>query len=312
MSYGTFNRLSIAEGWPESCEKYPPPLLPRLQPSKGNRIAPSSRFDHNVFCYRHSSRLPVSYRILGRIISVALALACGSGGSALAADIRSTPHNLTGKKDDGSRLDEREVCVFCHTPTVDVSGASGVGKIPENAPHWQSHLPREHAFVIYDDIGRLGLGKDSVGSQSVACLSCHDSVQAFGASKSVNDHPFGVPYRGSLKQRGPQSSMMAQKPADSPSPYRQAQHLVALEDFRDASHGIVENRTIWWVSSSGITARRTRNDLPLYPRQEGDDASAPEVPHIECSSCHDPHNSRETFLRVSNSASALCLTCHSK
>ena len=44
-------------------------------------------------------------------------------------------------------------------------------------------------------------------------------------------------------------------------------------------------------------------------------------PQVECASCHDPHGVpsagpgskfNPTFLRVSNSSSALCLTCHSK
>ena len=34
---------------------------------------------------------------------------------------------------------------------------------------------------------------------------------------------------------------------------------------------------------------------------------------IECASCHDPHdNTNGEFLRVSNSGSALCLSCHNK
>jgi len=45
------------------------------------------------------------------------------------------------------------------------------------------------------------------------------------------------------------------------------------------------------------------------------------VVQVECASCHDPHGVpsagpgstfRPTFLRVSNTSSALCLTCHSK
>ncbi len=33
---------------------------------------------------------------------------------------------------------------------------------------------------------------------------------------------------------------------------------------------------------------------------------------VECSTCHDHHSGRETYLRVENSGSALCLTCHVK
>ncbi len=38
-----------------------------------------------------------------------------------------------------------------------------------------------------------------------------------------------------------------------------------------------------------------------------------EVNRVECGSCHNPHNNTNgEFLRISNDASALCLTCHQK
>lgn len=234
------------------------------------------------------------------------------GGAATAADIRSTPHNLSGKKDDGSKLDEREICVFCHTPSISL-GDAGAGQLPERSPHWQSNLPRDHSFVIYDDIGRLGLGKDSVGSQSIACLSCHDANQSFGVSNSTADHPYGIPYRG-LTQLAGQTRGGARGEGDREgmAPFREARHLKALEDFRAASTAVIEERKVWWVSSSGITARRTRSDLPLYSRADEESGQAA-VPFVECSSCHDPHTANtRLFLRVSNEGSKLCLTCHQK
>lgn len=221
-----------------------------------------------------------------------------------AADIRLTPHSLVKKGANGAKPEDREICVFCHTPAV------GSGRIPERPPHWQASLAREHTFTIYDDIGRLGFDRVSVGSQSIACLSCHDSNQALTASRTSADHPFGVPYRGAIKQRvrGPSAASRALG-ADA-APQIQARHLVGLEDFRDVSQGTIENRTVWWVSQAGMTARRSRNDLPLYSRLDGE--SGEELPHIECSSCHDPHSPNQLFLRVSNDGSALCLTCHNK
>jgi predicted CXXCH cytochrome family protein len=226
---------------------------------------------------------------------------------AAAADIRATKHNLTGLK-DVSKLDERKVCVFCHTPEVAIGDTPGE---PVKSL-WQSSSAKDQSFIIYDDIGRLGLGKSSVGSQSIACLSCHDSAQAFGVGKSSEDHPFGVPYRGSLGKFGVQPGVPVSEngqPFDG-IPRKQAAHLKGLEDFRPVSRGRVENRTVWWVSANGQTARRSRSDLPLYARNE--EGSGTEIPHIECSSCHDPHSTNETFLRVPNEGSKLCLTCHDK
>lgn len=229
--------------------------------------------------------------------------------TAATLDIRSTKHNLSGNTSTEGKIDERQICVFCHTPSIDV----GVKQSQEEEPKkkslgWQSNVPADHSFVIYDDIGRMGLGKESVGSQSMACLSCHDSVQAFAASGDQSDHPIGVPYRGAQKNPSP----VAAVPSKDAGPYRQAQHLKALEDFRNVSRGTVENRTIWWVSQSGNTTRRTRSDLPLYSRTDAESGTI-DVPHIECSSCHDPHNANvQLFLRLPSEGSKLCLTCHSK
>lgn len=231
------------------------------------------------------------------------------------ADVRETQHNLIKSRDKS--VSEKQVCVFCHTPLNEEGdiplGSNGVGGAM--APRWQKSLADGFVFTIYDDIGRLGLGKPSVGSQSMACLSCHDSNQAFSVGKTSADHPFGVPYRGAVKYMGAGSTIVTPK-ADSSTPFRAARHLFAFEDFHEASQGTVENRAVFWVSRSGVTARRTRNDLPLYGRaSDGSDLTANEgiiVPHIECSSCHDPHAKTETFLRVSSAGSQLCLTCHDK
>lgn len=240
-----------------------------------------------------------------------LALTCASA----VADVRETPHNLIKSRDKS--VSEKLVCVFCHTPLKEerdnLPGADGTGGA--TAPRWQKALADGFVYTIYDDIGRLGLGKPSVGSQSLACLSCHDSNQAFSVGKTSADHPFGVPYRGAVKNVGPGSAIVTSK--DDPStPFRAARHLFAFEDFHEASQGTVENRAVFWVSRNGVTARRTRNDLPLYGRaSDGSDLTTAEgilVPHIECSSCHDPHATTETFLRVSSAGSMLCLTCHDK
>lgn len=231
------------------------------------------------------------------------------------ADVRETPHNLIRSRDKG--VDDKQVCVFCHTPALDMSPSSS-GAAAGTAPAWQKAMSDNFAFTIYDDIGRLGLGKSSVGSQSIACLSCHDANQADGSARISMDHPYGVPYRGATKDMAP-GSVPAPK-GDLTMPMREARHVLSLEDYRDVSQGTVENRQVFWVSRQGVTVRRTRADLPLYARvliglPAGSELSAMEglsVPHIECSSCHDPHARTATFLRVPPQESQLCLTCHDK
>ena len=220
---------------------------------------------------------------------------------AAAADIRTTPHNLTRRS---GVVAAEEICVFCHTPQLapNMIGRSGISA----QPVWQPSLPPAHAFVMFDDIGRLQFGdKPAVGSQSIACLSCHDANQAFSVMAAESDHPFGIPYRGYTKgrERLPQEDVR-----NDEAPSRAAKHLKSLDEFRIPSRGMVDNRSVWWVSATGPSALRTRNDLPLYARR----SDVGEVPYVECSSCHDPHTSNKLFLRVSNEGSRLCLTCHDK
>lgn len=218
-----------------------------------------------------------------------------------AADIRATPHNLARH---GASVDAEEVCVFCHTPQlgVDLGGRSGTGV----QPAWQPSLPDAHSFVLYDDIGRLQFGdKLAVGSQSIACLSCHDANQAFSVQSAESDHPFGVPYRGYSRGRE-RTASESKKSTELPS--REGTEVKSLDEFRLPSRGVVDNRVVWWVSAGGISALRTRADLPLYARK----VEAGEIPYVECSSCHDPHSSNKLFLRVNNEGSRLCLTCHDK
>lgn len=220
---------------------------------------------------------------------------------ASAADIRSTPHNLTRQ---GALVEADEVCVFCHTPQVSADAAARSGVMAQ--PAWQPSLSAAHSFVMYDDIGRLQFGdKPAVGSQSIACLSCHDANQAFSVQAAETDHPFGIPYRGFSRGRERSSDEMA---AIGNAPSRAGKEVKSLDDFRLPSRGVVDNRTVWWVSASGVTPFRTRADLPLYARP----AANGEIPFVECSSCHDPHISNKLFLRVDNSGSRLCLTCHDK
>lgn len=226
-------------------------------------------------------------------------MACVTGMAL--ADIRTTPHSLVKKP---VKPDASDICVFCHTPNLS-------GTPPEKAPLWQYSIGTSPVFTIYDDIGRLGLGKSSVGSQSIACLSCHDANQARSVTKTTFDHPFGVPYRGALKSRTPALSEPTRKSEhEGENLAVWGKYLISSEDFRDVSRGVVEDRTVWWVSMAGVTVRRTRNDLPLYERHDAE--SGLDLPFIECSSCHDPHSSTSMFLRLSNEGSRLCLTCHIK
>jgi predicted CXXCH cytochrome family protein len=218
-------------------------------------------------------------------------------------DIRTTAHaQFRGDALKNTSKDASDICIFCHTPFTS-------GTQAQVAPLWQNAAGSGHIYTLYDDIGRLQYGdKPAVGSQSIACLSCHDSNQALQATHSASDHPYGVPYRGFLKNRAGKAAIAAQSTEDGEGVIK-AKHLAALDDFNEARQGMVDNRTVWWVSSTGNVGPRTRGDLPLYARR---DESNQDIPHIECTSCHNPHSNNPLFLRVGNKGSTLCFTCHAK
>lgn len=243
---------------------------------------------------------PLSFLV--RVIT-ALAIAAAYGGlaSAQRIDMRNTPHNLA-RGESMAPTDPRQICVFCHTPT-DTNLEDAM------RPLWQPSTATDKPFIMFDDIGRMGTeGNQSVGSQSIACLSCHDSSQAFGVAGGVQDHPFAIPYRGALTPAERQRAR--EEAAKAGRLIHQGKHVRNNEDFRQPSRGVVDERPVWWVSKGGPSAQRGRLDVPLYVRI--DEADQTEIPFVECASCHDPHSIRPLFLRTETTASDLCMTCHVK
>lgn len=262
-------------------------------------------------------------------VLIILLFATLGGFSALAmaqSDIRATKHNLSGASERDvapisdpvarQRL-EREVCVFCHTPTAE-NAAGGQDGAVQSLPRWQPAVTAVSSYELFDDIGRapgLEVGGDAVGSTSVACLSCHDATQAFGVGLGVgggnDDHPYGVPYRG-VDLNPFEMARMRGALASGELPFRIAARVVAEADFHPARSAMVNQRQVWWASSAA-GAQRTKSDLPLYPRRaRADDAASVVVPFVECTSCHDPHTTQSRFLRVDNNQGKLCLSCHVK
>jgi predicted CXXCH cytochrome family protein len=68
---------------------------------------------------------------------------------------------------------------------------------------------------------------------------------------------------------------------------------------------------MFYVDTGGNGYQAT--DFPLYTRTDGTNSPGGE-PMVECGTCHDPHSSNVTFLRLpgGNTGSQVCLTCHAK
>jgi hypothetical protein len=262
-----------------------------------------------------------------------------------------TQRNATGFLPSGSpidlnRNDYGEVCVYCHTPhggnsavtlplwnrtikataytTYAALGSSSLTQpVSQPGPNSLSCLSCHDGQVAMDSIINMpGSGgydpvqariqndtflrawdysrglqpTQHIGGNVVAnqgCLACHSSgagIAGPGASHlSVfligtdlrNDHPVGVRYpaaRAGIDYHPPRTT-------------------------RDS---------VRWFDTDGDNWPDS-NEVRLYDRGDGFS--------VECASCHDPHGVpsgiaggpfNRSFLRVRNTASALCLTCHIK
>jgi predicted CXXCH cytochrome family protein len=169
------------------------------------------------------------------------------------------------------------MCTYCHTPHDPTSTA---------APLW-NHAASTGSFSMYNSSVSSTMDMTVAASpqgKSLLCLSCHDgvtNVDAYGGqagsgnmTSDSNWNTLGTISRG-----------------------------VAGQDLKD---------------DHPISVTYDTGDDPLFKATSsafGSQTIADVLDNgnVECSTCHEPHSTvNEPFLRISNSASALCIACHSK
>jgi predicted CXXCH cytochrome family protein len=272
-----------------------------------------------------------------------LAMALLASYGAYAAGIADTKHNLgSGGTGTNKFNGTAELCVFCHTPHGADSSAA--------VPLWNRKMATPSTYQTYNSLGTSSLDGATapVGSVSLACLSCHDGTQAMnvminqpgsggynaagaalagawtGANQTAgviaaglitnigtdlkNDHPIGIQYGGGMPTGG---AYTAGAIADG---------ALKDPDFKGLSYANLNGQSVWWVETG--TVGRQKTDMMLYTRTDSDavDRSGAIVTgslagaqaFVECASCHDPHSTNNTFLRIANTGSAVCLSCHIK
>jgi predicted CXXCH cytochrome family protein len=212
---------------------------------------------------------------------VALALVLLSAGAALAAiagskhDMRTHMVSVTGGYD--------EVCVYCHTPH---------GGNPA-APLWNHSLSAPTGFTVYSAAvsSTMNATTGQPGAGSLLCLSCHDGTTAVDA--------------------------LANPPASGLATGGKAGSNVGLNKRITAGNALLgtnlsNDHPIGFSYQSAIT----NGDTGLNPVSQVTGSGIARLingTQVECSSCHDAHNSVAVpFLRTSNAGSALCLACHIK
>ncbi|MFA5353254.1 MAG: cytochrome c3 family protein [Thermodesulfovibrionales bacterium] len=172
----------------------------------------------------------------------------------------------------------KQVCVFCHVPHN--GGTAG-------APLW-NHTSSTATYTLYDNTysatidGTVAAG--GPGAVSKACLSCHDGSVAIA---SVVNQPRDGGISGTAKINA-QFNLGTDLRNDHPVG-------ITYEPAKDVMLNANTNATVVGAAAT----------LPLYG------GTAPYT--VECASCHNVHDPVNVpFLRASNAASALCVTCHIK
>jgi predicted CXXCH cytochrome family protein len=267
-------------------------------------------------------------------------------GSAYAG-IASTKHNLGTAGTGANHLTAgtEEICVFCHTPHGSDTSAT--------VPLWNKALPAGSSFTTYAQLGTTSMeaAQATIGSVSLACLSCHDGTQAMdnminapgsggytagGAVPAGNTwttgagatQTNGVLNAGVITNIGtdlrndhPVSIQYCGGGIDATGVTTTVSTKAATAcndtDFQDARAVLINATPVFWVDTTaagGTANKRDKTDMILYTRLAGDFGTGSAAqPSVECASCHDPHtDANPTFLRVANASSGVCLSCHVK
>jgi predicted CXXCH cytochrome family protein len=167
-----------------------------------------------------------------------------------------------------------EICIVCHTP-------HNADTTVSEAPLWNHAITAVQNFTVYASPTFDGGPSGQPGGASMLCLSCHDGTVALDAFGGGAGTPGNVISGGAL--------IGTDLSNDHPISFTYDSALAT------ADGGLADPAS----ASSGLGG--TIDQDMLF------------AGNMECASCHDVHdNSISPFLRVSNDASGMCLTCHNK
>ena len=188
---------------------------------------------------------------------------------------------ITGSAHDFSNTgwSNGQICLPCHAPhnNIDV----------EDAPLW-NHTVSDAVYELYSSPTFTADDITQPGGVSKLCLSCHDgtvAIDAFGGTGDTGGA--GNHLIGEGRNIGTDLSN------DHPVSFTYDSALVAEDG------GLFEPAT---TPSNVVDSTGTIETDMLFAGR------------MECASCHDVHNKYDIrrLLKVDNSGSALCLTCHDK
>jgi predicted CXXCH cytochrome family protein len=196
---------------------------------------------------------------------------------AVNAQISGTKHDFSGKSWAPA---ENKMCGVCH--------ATHKAKNEPSAPLWNHQSTAVAAYTLYTsptfDL-QGGLTITSPSASSKLCLSCHDGTVAlenFGGTTTGNTY---IP--SNSKIGGVSGNDMSK---EHPISFQYTDALATLDGSLSAPT----------TTNSGLGGTIAKD--MLFNNK------------MECASCHDVHNKFNVahLLKMSNTNSQLCLTCHKK
>ena len=191
--------------------------------------------------------------------------------------IAGTMHDFSGgpmPAPNNARTGWDEICVPCHTPHNALQS--------NPVPLW-NHLTSVQVFTPYGNpAGTMQSVAGAPSGVSLKCLSCHDGATNIDGYQNSQNGLVG-------------SMVMPAGPTNFGTDLSN-DHPISISYAAAVAGGDLELQPIAGVQALGM----------LF---------APGNAMVECSSCHDVHGTvgpGVALLRMSNAASALCLTCHNK
>ncbi len=206
-------------------------------------------------------------------LALTAALGIGVGVAIGGPPVASGPGHLD-KHDLSNLAMNQEACLPCHSPHD--SGASHY--------LWNHTTPVSSAFTLHDDATGLT-------DYSLMCLACHDGVTAVDA---FNNSLAGSSGSVTMDDLNATMTIGTDLTTHHPVgvPYDSTWKPWSIATPVDLGGG-----QLGWQQPGGFTT------LPMF----GPDNKT------ECMSCHFPHtNHNGNYLRMSNTRSAMCVTCHPK
>jgi mono/diheme cytochrome c family protein len=211
---------------------------------------------------------------------------------ATAQTVVGTAHDLSSTG-PGAQTNVGRVCVFCHTPHASlVQGTPATNVLPL----WNHSRSAVGAYTVYDSTTMNATPTDfaTVVTDDLVvsnlCMSCHDGTVAVHTLVNAPNEasPVTITAGGNVAASG----LIINSPNLGSDLSNDHPVNFTYDTALSGSDGELED-----------------------PATDADSAALLSAGEVQCSSCHDPHNDTLAggpFMRVDNTDSALCTTCHIK